>query len=157
LQTLLQNGKNVKGEIILPETFPRRVIPFSQIKFVSIPKIDFELFNLSRPERPEIDKIHYQKQFEKNMSMLKVQQQTSRWLDKIETELQSGNQIVFEEWLDKIIDTENNLEVPIQVCYGLIQNVNKNKNAELKITKETVLSIKSDLQLWKMRVQTTRS
>lgn len=157
LQTLLLNGNNVKGEIVLPETFPRRLIPYSQTKFVSIPKIDFKLFTLSKPERPEVDKAHYQKQREKNMSMLKVQQQTSRWLDKIETELQSGNEIVFEEWLDKIIDAENNLEVPIQVCYGLIQKVNKNKNAELKITKETVSSTKSDLQLWKMKVQTTLS
>lgn len=157
LQILLLNAKNVKGEIVLPETFPRRAIPFSQIKFVSIPKNDYKSLNLSKPERPEIDKAHYQKQREKNMSMLKVQQQTSRWLDKIGTEIQSGNEIVFEEWLDKIIETENNLEVPIQVCYGLIQKVQKEKNAEIKITKEPVSSTKSDLQLWKMKVLSTRS
>lgn len=157
LQILLLNAKNVKGEIVLPVSFPRRKIPFSQIKFVSIPKIDFKLFNLSKPERPDINHAHYQKQKDKNLSMLKIQQQTARWIDKIESEIKSGNEIHFEEWLDKIVETENNLEVPIQVCYGLIQRINKEKNVELTINKKVVSSSKSDLQLWKMKIQSTHS
>ena len=157
LQALLLNAKNVKGEILLPISFPRREIPFLQSKFISIPKIDFTLFTLAKPERPELNKAHYQKQKDKNLSMLKIQEQTAKWLDKIGDEIKTGNEIYFEEWLNKIVETENNLEVPIQVCYGLIQGVKKDKDQKLTIEKETVSASKNDLQLWKMKIQSTRS
>lgn len=157
LQAILLNAKNVKGEILLPISFPRKEIPFLQSKFISIPKIDFKLFTLAKPERPELNKAHYQKQKDKNLSMLKIQEQTAKWLDKIGDEIKTGNEICFEEWLNKIVETENNLEVPIQVCYGLIQGVKKDKDQKLTIEKETVSAPKNDLQLWKMKIQSTRS
>jgi archaellum component FlaC len=157
LQLLLLNGKNVKGEIVLPASFPRKQIPSQQTKYVAIPKIDFQLFNLAKPERPEVDKEFYQRQKDKNLSMLKTQEQTAKWLDKISEEVKAGNEVKFEEWMDEIIETENNLEVPIQVCYGLILGTNKNKKQKLIIEQEKALSSQSDLQLWKMKIQPTRS
>ncbi|OQX22119.1 MAG: hypothetical protein BWK75_01540 [Candidatus Altiarchaeales archaeon A3] len=157
LQALLSNAKNIKGEISLPASFPRREIPFSEIKFVSIPKIDFKLYNLATPEQRNVDVAHYQILKDKNLSMLKIQEQTAKWLDKIGDEIKKGNEIYFEVWLDKIVETENNLEVPIQVCYGLIQEVKKDKKQKLMIEKEIVSSPKNNLQLWKMKIQPTSS
>jgi len=78
-------------------------------------------------------------------------------LDKIGDEIKTGNEVYFEEWLNKIVEAENNLEVPIQVCYGLLQGVKKDKNQKLEIEKETVLASKNELQLWKMKIQSTHS
>ncbi len=139
LHILLINGKNIKGEIILPDSFPRKKLPAEFTKYVSIPKIDFQLFNLAEPERTEMDKEYYQRQKDKNLSMLKIQEQTAKWLDRIDAEVKTGNEVRFEEWLDRIIEIENNLEVPIQVCYGLILRTKKNKSQELIIEQEKLL------------------
>lgn len=153
LQKLLMNAEIINREIHLPASFPRKEIPFLQSKFVSIPKIDFKLFNHRKPEQPNFNKDHYQKQKEKNLSILKIQEQTARWLDIIGVEIKTGNEVCFEEWLDKIVETENNLEVPIQVCYGLIQGAKQDKAQKLTIEKKFISSSKNDLQLWKMKIQ----
>src|SRR5690606_27962129 len=157
LQLLLVNGKNIKGEIVLPTEFPRRQIPSQLTKYLAIPKIDFQIHSLAEPERPEVDKEYYQKQEAKNLLMLNNQEQTAKWLDRIDTEVQAGNEVRFEEWMDKIIDAESNLEVPIQVCYGLILGSEKEKKQKLVIEQEPDPSSQNNLQLWKMKIHPTRS
>ena len=67
--------------------------------------------------------------------------------------MELGNKIEYEQWFDKIVDHEKNLEVPIQVCYGLIE---KHSNF-ISIEKEEILKNKDDLMLWKMQIKASHS
>jgi hypothetical protein len=47
--------------------------------------------------------------------------------------------------------------VPIQVCFGLIEEHNRSDQRTISIQKEVVAKNKNDLTLWKMQIQTFRS
>ena len=71
--------------------------------------------------------------------------------------MNAGNEIDFEKWFDRIIDKEKNLEVPINVCFGLIEQHNKNENQIVTIEQEIITKKKNELSLWKMKMQTIHS
>ena len=56
-----------------------------------------------------------------------------------------------------IIEKENNLEIPINVCFGLIEQHNKNENQIVRIEKEIISKQENELSLWKMKMQTINS
>jgi hypothetical protein len=63
----------------------------------------------------------------------------------------------FENWFDRIVEKENNLEVPIQVCFGLIEEHNNSDDKEIIIEKKSINKSNNNLSLWKMKIQTTLS
>lgn len=157
LLLLLKSSHNEKGEIKLHERFPTKYLPFIQMKFIAIPKIDFQFYTKAEPQKQEYDRQHEQEERNKGLLLLEIQEATAKWLDEIYFEMESGNEIVFEQWFDKIVEQENNLEVPIQVCFGLIEEHNISDDKIISIVKEEVSKSKNDLVLWKMRMRTTRS
>jgi hypothetical protein len=154
---LIRNSRNEKGEIKLPDEFTKRYLPFYYHKFIAIPKIDFQFYAKAEPEKPERDNEQEAKDRKKSTDLLDVQEATSKWLDEINSAMATGKNIVFDQWLDTIMEKENNLEVPIQVCFGLIQQMNKSKDKEIIVTKEEITKKHLDLTLWKMSIQTTNS
>lgn len=157
LSLLLKYSHSKKGEIKLHEKFPKKYLPFIPIKFLAIPKIDFQFYFKEEPQLQEYDRQHEQIERNKGLALLEIQEATAKWLDEINFELKSGNEIEFEQWFDKIVEQENNLEVPIQVCFGLIEEHNNSQEKTVSIEKEEVSKNKNDLTLWKMRVQISRS
>jgi hypothetical protein len=154
---LLKSSRYEKGEIKLHEKFPKKYLPFMPIKFVVIPKIDFQFYSKAEPQKQEYDRQHEERERNKGLALLEIQEATAKWLDEINCELESGKEIEFEQWFDKIVEQENNLEVPIQVCFGLIEEHNNSQDKNVSIEKEEVSKNKNDLTLWKMRIQTSRS
>lgn len=157
LLLMLKYSRNEKGEIKLHERFPRKYLPFIAMKFVAIPKIDFQFYAKAEPQRQEYDKYHEQIERNKGLAQLEIQEATAKWLDEINFEMESGKEIEFEKWFDKIVGQENNLEVPIQVCFGLIEEYNSSDDKTILIQKEAVLKNQNELSLWQMKIQTTRS
>ena len=157
LLLLLKTSRNEKGEIKLHKTIEKKIIPFIPTKFVAIPNIDFKYYVKAEPQKQNYDKSHEAAERKKGLALLKIQESTSQWLDKINLEMQSGNEIDFGQWFDKIIEKENNLEVPINVCFGLIEQHNKNKNQIVTIEKEIISKQENELSLWKMKMQTINS
>jgi hypothetical protein len=157
LLLMLKYSRNEKGEIKLHERFPKKYLPFIAMKFVAIPKIDFKFYAKAEPQRQEYDRHHEQAERSKGLALLEIQEATSKWLDEINFELESGKEIDFEHWFDKIVEQEHNLEVPIQVCFGLIEEHNSSDDKIISIQKEAVLKNQNELSLWQMKIQTTRS
>ncbi|MFC4233380.1 hypothetical protein ACFOW1_15880 [Parasediminibacterium paludis] len=157
LTLLLKTSRNEKGEILLHDSIEKKLIPFIPMKFIAIPKIDFKYLSTAEPQKQTYDKSHEQEERKKGLALLKIQESTSQWLDKINTEMESGSEINFEDWFDKILESENNLEVPINVCFGLIEQHNKKENQVITIDKVGILKVKNELSLWKMKIQTTYS
>lgn len=154
---MLKSSRNEKGEIKLHVRFPKKYLPFIPTKFVAIPKIDFQFYAKAEPKKQEYDKQHEQAERKKGLALLEIQEATAKWLDEINAEMESGKEIEFEQWFDKIVEHENNLEVPIQVCYGLIEEHNNSDDKTISIEKEAVSKKQNDLTLWKMRIQATHS
>ncbi len=154
---LLKYSRYEKGEIRLPEEFPKKYLPFIPMKFVAIPKIDFQFYSKAEPQRQEFDKEHEQAERKKGLALLEIQEATAKWLDEINFEMESGQEIEFEQWFDKIVEEEDNLEVPIQVCFGLIEEHNNSEDKIVAISKEELSKPKNELTLWKMQIQAIRS
>jgi len=152
LQYLLKNSNHEKGEIRLPEKFPRKYLPYFYQKFLAIPKLDFKFYTNAKPDEPDYDNEHEEAERKKGIALLKVQESTAQWLDKINDEIADGSKIQFEEWLDKIMETEGSLEVAINVCFGLIEQHNTSKGGMIAISKEEVTRKHLDLVLWKMQI-----
>lgn len=143
--------------ISLHAKFENKIIPFIPTKFVSIPKLDFQTHNKVEPRKTEYDKQHEKAEREKGLALLEIQEATAKWLDEINQELSSNNILDYGEWFDKILEHENNLEVPINVCFGLIEEHNKLDDKQIIIEKEKILKNKLDLSLWKMQMQNINS
>lgn len=157
LLLMLKYSHNKKGVIKLHEAFPKKYVPFIPLKFVAIPKIDFQFYAKAEPLKQDYDKQHEETERNKGLALLEIQEATARWLNEINSELELGKVIDFEQWFDKIMEQENNIEVPIQVCFGLIEEHNKSENKTITIVKEEVLRNINDIILWKMRIQTSLS
>jgi hypothetical protein len=157
LLLMLKYSHNKKGVIKLHEAFPKKYVPFIPLKFVAIPKIDFQFYTKAEPLKQEYDKQHEETERNKGLALLEIQEATARWLNEINSEIELGKVIVFEHWFDKIMQQENNIEVPIQVCFGLIEEHNKSENKIITIEKEEVLRNINDIILWKMLIQTSLS
>lgn len=157
LTLLLNTSRYEKGEIKLHDALERKLIPFIPTKFVAIPKIDFKTINTAQPQKQNFDKSHQEAERRKGLALLKIQESTSQWLDTINSEMKSGKEIDFENWFDKIIEQENNLEVPINVCFGLIEQHNKIENQVVTIEQEEISKQENELSLWKMKIKTINS
>ena len=154
---MLKSATNEKGKINLPKIFTKKYLPFIPTKFTSIPKIDFQFYSKAEPQKKEYDKNYEEAERKKGLALLEIQESTAKWLDQINIEIEKDNPVEFDEWFDKIMAEENNLEVPIQVCFGLIEQHNKSENKIVTIDKVEISKNKNDLILWKMRIQTSRS
>lgn len=140
-------------EIILHEKFRGIELPSILTKFVSIPKLDFQVQNKIEPQPIEYDKHYEQTERSKGLALLEIQESTAEWLDEITQHLLSNETLEYDKWFDRIIEKENNLEVPINVCFGLIEEHNESDNKQIIIEKETINKNSHDLSLWKMRIQ----
>ena len=152
---MLKHNKREKSKVILNNQFKTIELPFIQTKFVSIPKIDFQIYNTIKPQKTEYDKQHEKEERKKGLVLLEIQESTAKWLDEIDKELKTNDMLDFDKWFDKIIEKENNLEVPIQVCFGLVEMHNKFDEKQIKIETESIT--KKDLSLWKMKIQNIHS
>ena len=119
-----------------------------------IPK---EIYFLSGgfPDVPlmEEDAAHKALKEKENMRMLNRQESVSKWLEDMNGNFASGKNIVFDEWFKKIYKQEQNLEVPIDVCFGVIQKYGREKDAQLIIENKNPFKANEDLSLWKMKIQ----
>jgi hypothetical protein len=83
--------------------------------------------------------------------MLNRQEQAARWFDTLTGKFEEGKSIVFEEWFRKIYHQEKNVEVPIDVCFSLIQKYGSNPEAIVEIEKDP-LTITEDIATWKLKI-----
>ena len=90
LLLMLKSSRNEKGEIKLHERFPKKYFPFIPMKFVAIPKIDFQFYTKAEPQRQEYDRQHEQAERNKGLALLEIQEATAKWLDEINFETNSA-------------------------------------------------------------------
>ncbi len=137
----------------LPGNVDTRKIPYFRKKIHAIPSLIFG--DVIPREVPELNEDEeYKKLKEKeNMRLLNRQESVSKWLESINSNFDKGKTIDFEKWFKDIYKSEQNLEVPIEVCFGLIQKYGRVKDAQLVIDTKDPFKANEDLSLWKLKIQ----
>jgi hypothetical protein len=157
LISLIRSAQAVEGEITLPPEFSRKNYPYFKSKFRFVPKLNFnDVIPKDVPEMAEDEELRMLKETE-NMRILVRQEHISKWLENINSRITAGDDIEFEDWLGEIYKAEQNLEVPIDVCFGLIQQHNKNPDAELIVDKDRTFNLNDDVTIWRMKIQPSNS
>ena len=157
LISLIRTAQSVEGDIVLPPEFSRKSYPYFRRKFRFVPSLNFnDVIPKDVPEMAEDEELRMIKEAE-NMRVLIRQEHISKWLENINSRITAGDEIEFEDWLSEIYKSEQNLEVPIDVCFGLIQQHNKNPDAELIVDKDRVFNLNDDVTIWRMKIQPSNS
>ncbi len=152
---LLKGSKTIEGKVVLPSTLKKADLPYFKDKFLFPPMIDFaEYHKIESPFYLEDEEYKRLSELEK-MKQLARQENTTKWLSTMRSEIELGREIVFEQWMDKILSNEDNLEVPIDVCFGLIDEYKNRDDVELEINKELFTPLNSNISLWKMKLKPT--
>ena len=157
LQYMLKTAKHEQGQIILDQNIPLRDLPYLQTRFQAVPHIDFQVENDDTPTLPDQDPEHAERERQKNLQMLKNQEQTAIWMNKVERVLETEKDIDYTEWFDKIAKAEGNLEVPIKVCFGLIETCNNSDDKRIELQQIPQKTRHKNLTLWKMIIHHTDS
>jgi len=145
------------GNLKFPEPIQAKRVPYHRSRLPQIPRLDF--MNVEPAEVPDfvIDQAYLKLKEDQNYNLLARQESISKWLESMNTDLVAGKAIQFDEWFKDIYSKEKNLEVPIDVCFGLIQRYSKNKEIEFVIDKSKPFHPKEDLALWKLKIQHSNS
>ncbi len=157
LSYMLKTAQHKQGQIELDEKIPARKILAMPTKFLAVPVIDFKTNNQAEPNIPEQDAAHLEAERLKNLRMLKNQEQTAKWMDKMEQALETGEALNYTEWFNKIARTEHNLEIPIKVCFGIIESCNNSTEKYIELEQTHENTIDKNVTLWKMIIRHTDS
>lgn len=150
---LLRNSSVLDGKIVLPENIAKKEVPYFRDKFVYPPMIDFaEYHKMDSPISPE-DEEYKLKMEQEKINMLARQESTIKWLDSMRQEIELGREIIFEQWMNDIIAKDQNLEVPIDVCFGLIDEYKNRDDISLEIEQKLIMPLNSNVAIWKMKIK----
>lgn len=141
--------------IVLPSALGKKEIPYHRDKFWFPPIIDFgEYHKIESPFYMEDEEFKRLSEEEK-MKQLARSENTTKWMETIRGEIELGRQVIFEQWLDKILVKEDNLEVPIDVCFSLIDEYKNRDDVQLEIDKKLIMPLTTNMALWKLKLTPT--
>lgn len=155
---LLKNSTNgPENTIILPEAIKAKKVPYFREKYTRIPNLNFT--NVVPRDVPELEEDQeYKKLLEAaNMKLLNRQESITKWLENINAQVVKGNEILYDNWFQDIYKEEKNLEVPIEVCFGLLHKYGRSKDVDITIEKNNANKNNDDLTLWKMKLTPSNS
>ena len=153
LLLLLKGSKTVEEKIVLPSSVPKKEIPYYRDKFFFPPIIDFAEFHKMESPFSQEDEEYKAKMEGDKLKQLARQDNTIKWLDTMRSEIELGREVIFEQWMDKILDKEQNLEVPIDVCFGLIDEYKNRDDVALDIEKKLTMPLHSNVAIWKLKIK----
>lgn len=158
LHFMLKNTtRNEDGDLVLPQPIPAKQIPYHRSRLPQIPFINFT--QVVPADVPDfiVDEEYMKMKEAHNYGLLARQESISRWMEDMDIQLKDGKNVKFNDWFKEIYKTENNIEVPIDVAFGLLQRYNKSKEFDLVIDNKKPFYPKEDLALWNLQIQPSNS
>ncbi len=147
-----------KREYIIPDEF-KRAIPMEDLRFLYVPKYDFEL---ELNQKPLIDVIELHKR-ESSYHQKKVDKakKDNQRLHTISKKIKEAKQIIersgsldLSNYLFEVMSVECDYEIVVKLGFDIIQFFSKNENYQIEIIK-IPFSITNDLTIWKMKIYLT--
>ncbi|MBI3502981.1 MAG: hypothetical protein HY063_14415 [Bacteroidetes bacterium] len=157
LLLLLKGSKLVetpdgKQKVVLPSSIHKKEIPYHRDKFWFVPMVDFAEYHKMESPFYQEDEEYKRLTEQEKMKQLARQENTIKWLENLRGEIELGRQVIFEQWMNKIIDKEQNLEVPIDVCFGLIDEYKNREDVQIEIEKKLIMPLSSNVAIWKFKI-----
>jgi len=153
LTLLLEEGQYAKEDIILPDIFPLKSMPYESFKFVEVsyyssfkksPNTVIELFQEN--ERRQQEKLRME-------SVLSNQEKVAEWVEYYQRLLQQERMIDFKKHFYKIFETEGNIDIALQVGFQLFQFANREEQYFIDVSKPLVDQLENqEVITWNMKI-----
>lgn len=139
-------------KILLPSAISKKEVPYHRDKFWFPPIIDFgEYHKIESPFYQEDEEFKRLAEEEK-MKQLARTENTAKWLESMRGEIEQGRQVIFEQWMDQMVSKEDNLEVPIDACFFLIDEYKNRDDVQIEIEKKLTMPLSTNVAMWKMKI-----
>jgi hypothetical protein len=153
LELVLIESKQAGKELSLPEYFPRYEVPNHSLKLIEVPYIESFLPSVNMVKTPTVN-LHYEQQARARITKeLDHQATTARWVKEIKELLITEQEIDFTEYFYKIMETEQEMEVPLLVGFELIQFANQSPDYGIRVQRILLQeALQKTIATWNMRI-----
>lgn len=134
--------------------FPLKKIPSQDLRLNAPKKYPFDVETDNPIILNNVDLEYEKEQRESLFQALNVQERTSIWIDNLKQKLESDSSLELTNEFFNILSQEENIEIPLNVSFDLINQSRHNTKTDLKI-EQTVNSENenSNVSLWKMSLK----
>lgn len=153
LELVLAESQQVGKELILPEYFPRYEIPYHPLKMTEVPYIESFLPSVNMVKRRTVNIQYEQHERARIIRELDHQATTARWVKKYKELLATEQEIDFTKHFYEIMETEQDIEVPLQVGFELIQFANQSPEYGIRVQRILLQeAIQKAIVTWNMKI-----
>ncbi len=153
LQLVLETSNfDKKAGILLHKDFPVKGIPFEKVQFFFSPKYEFNIETESIGIVPETNTDYEQAERAKIENQLRVQEKIASWVDVCFSRIEKENEFNYSSVFYEILDSEQNIEIPLQVGFSLFQQLSSNKDFDVIIDKAIANPNRNDILTWNMKI-----
>lgn len=154
LQLVLQNSKYDKKEgIELHDNFPLKRIPSQKMQFFYTPLYSFDIQPETEGIIPEINVFYEQEQKARIENEFLIQDKITSWVDTCNSLIDTEKQLDYSSLFYKILDSEQNIEIPLQVGFSLLQRYAADNQYNIIIDKSIANPDRNDILTWNMKIQ----
>jgi hypothetical protein len=153
LQLVLETSSFDKNEgILLNKNFPIKGIPFEKIQLFFSPKYEFNIETGSIGIVPQTNTDYEQAERTKIQNALQVQEKIASWVDICFARIEKENELNYSSVFYEILNSEQNIEIPLQVGFSLFQQFSNNKDFHVIIDKTIANPNRNDIIIWNMKI-----
>lgn len=153
LQLVLETSSfDKKAGILLHKDFPVKGIPFEKVQLFFSPKYEFNIETESIGIVPETNTDYEQAERAKIENQLRVQEKIASWVDVCFSRIEKENEFNYSSVFYEILDSEQNIEIPLQVGFSLFQQLSNNKDFDVIIDKAIANPNRNDILTWNMKI-----
>lgn len=153
LEFTLKNSQHSNGNIILPKNFPVKYLVYEDFQLYNFPLFSSFLKQKSQILEPVIDR-EYELQERKKIGLeFQQQERIVNWLERCKQQLRSQQELNFTEKFYEIIHAENNVNIPIQVAYELLEYAHNSTEYQVAIDRNiNEQYLNEEVIVWQMNI-----
>ena len=152
MRLALENAEKVDDQYILAN-FPLKKVSFELVSILAPQVYDFELDKTNTLIIVERDMEYEKTQLYNFKGELDNQERTSIWIDNLNQKLNSGADLELSKEFQAILTQEENIEIPMQVSYEILNRVSSSKDYKLNIQKVLQEGVENEIKLWKTTIK----
>lgn len=153
LQLVLETSKFNKNEgIQLHNDFPTKGIPHEKAQLFFSPKYDFDIETESLGIVPKKDIDYEQSKRVLIEKELEIQEKIASWVDTCNSRIRKDKFLDYSTVFYEIIDSEEDIEIPLQVGFSLFQEFSNNDEFEITIYRAFANQNRNDILTWNMKI-----
>ncbi|MEZ4708359.1 MAG: hypothetical protein R3A44_14200 [Caldilineaceae bacterium] len=153
LTLLLEEGRYAKEDLILPDTFPLKSIPYEGFKFVEV--LHYSSFTKALNTVIELvqDVEHREREKLRMENVLGNQEKIAEWVEHYQRLLHQEKVLDFKEHFYKIFEAEGNIDIALQVGFELFQFATREQQFYVDVSKPHAEQLeKQEVITWNMKI-----